>query len=1622
MFQREQERKNIINKLIAHAKKHESAQIYPLLKSFIPLYYANVPVEDLESRETKDLYGALKSHWDLIYKRAPGEYKRHIFNPKQDKDGWQSSHTVLEFVLDDQPFLVDTISMEINKRSLTNYFLIHLGGIKVKRNKQHQIVDILPISAPDEGYVKEAPIYIEVDRITDAKILEELGESLDRVLSDAIVAVADWPEMQAEVQKALQDIESAKAPLDPEEIEESKAFLRWLLNDNFTFLGFCNYEVVTEDGRKALHSMPKSGLGVLREQNEEKRTHYYDELPSEARELALSKQILYISKTGTISTVHSARYTDYIVVKRFNNKGEVIGERRFLGLYTSAAYYSNSQSIPVVRKKVKEVLAQSGFIEKSHAIKSLQHILETLPRGDLFQATAKELYEFAMGIFYLQERRRIRLFVRKDAYGRFVSCLVYIPRNNVNTELYYQMQDILQRAFKGQDVSFTTLFTDSVLARIHYLIRLNPKQQVQYDVNKIEQELVKVGRSWYDDLHDYCAAYFGEEHANYLMHRYRKTFPPGYRDTFPASAAIDDVKQIERINEENPLEMRLYKPSENKTQLVHFKLFHLNETIPLSDALPILENMGLRVIDEQSFVLPIKHEGRICLNDFYLQYAKDITRDISEDKEIFQETFYKVWRGEAENDGFNQLVFSAKLNWREIIVLRAYAKYLKQIGFTFSQKYIEDALSANANVTRLLVELFAYRFDPKIKDRSEAVADAKVEEIKVALDSVANLDEDRIISMYLNLILATIRTNYYQTTTDGKFKRYLSFKFSPQQIFELPLPKPKYEIFVYAPYMEGVHLRSGDVARGGLRWSDRREDFRTEILGLMKAQQVKNAVIVPSGAKGGFVLKTLPTDSSRDVIMAEGIRCYRDFIRGLLDLTDNMIGDDLIKPPQTVCYDGTDTYLVVAADKGTASFSDVANEISQEYNFWLGDAFASGGSSGYDHKKMGITARGAWESVKQHFQELDLDISRNEFTVVGIGDLAGDVFGNGMLISDKVKLVAAFNHAHIFIDPDPDPRVSYQERIRMFSLPRSTWEDYNAALISKGGGVYKRSLKSIKLSPEARNLFNIKKDSIAPNDLIRAILKSPVDLLWNGGIGTFVKASHESNLDVGDRANDAIRVNANELTCRVVGEGGNLGFTQLARIEYELHGGRINTDFIDNSGGVDCSDHEVNIKILLNGIMAKEEMTLKQRNKLLATMTNDITKLVLHNNYRQARAISIGALQSINYISLYIRFINDKAKQNKLNRHLEFLPEDNVILERKASGKGFTRPEIAVLSAYSKIFLKEEILQSDLPNDPFLTHYLAQAFPELLYKRYPTEMPHHRLSPEIIATQLSNTIITDMGVTFVYQMYDETRASSAEIVRAYVIMSEVFNLREIWAKIESLDNVVSFQVQVEMILEVMRLIRRSVRWFLRNQRPHLDISSTIALFAAPVAQIYKDLSKLFVGAEEESYKNKAHQWEQANVPKEIADQIAASRAMYSTLNIIEAAHEFKADVKLVATVYFLLADMLELDRFREMINDFPVDTRWSVLARSAVKGDLDWQLRALTIGALKTSPKLKDPHALIEAWLTKYQIYVDRWKAMLAELRTNTTIEYAMLAVAMRELLDLAQASLYGGPINHNTK
>ena len=1132
---------------------------------------------------------------------------------------------------------------------------------------------------------------------------------------------------------------------------------------------------------------------------------------------------------------------------------------------------------------------------------------------------------------------------------------------------------------------------------------------MEIDALNIQDDVIQASRGWSDDLGEQLQDTLGEPRAREVLSLFSNGFPPGYSNRFNADTAVVDLQYLLALNADSPLAMSFYQRQDGDAGLLHCKLYHFGGSLPLSDVMPILDNLGLRVLGEFPFQITRSDGQTYWVHDFVFTNALDAEMDIADVNDLFREAFTAIWNGKAENDGFNRLILLAGIHWREAALLRALGRYIKQIRMGFELPYIAATLANHAPVARELVRLFKTRFLLARKATAGELEEKLEQAILAALDEVAVLNEDRILRRYLDLIKATLRTNFYQNDADGQPKDYFSLKFDPSLIPELPLPRPVYEIFVYSPRVEGVHLRGGKVARGGLRWSDREEDYRTEVLGLTKAQQVKNAVIVPSGAKGGFVPRRLPWDQGRDAVQQEAIACYRIFISGMLDIADNLVDGQVVAPPQVVCHDDEDYYLVVAADKGTATFSDIANGIAADYGFWMGDAFASGGSVGYDHKGMAITARGAWVSVQRHFRELGIDVQRDPVTVIGIGDMSGDVFGNGLLRSRSVRLLAAFNHLEIFIDPSPaDAERAFNERQRLYDTPRSGWSDYNTELISEGGGVFSRQAKQITLTPQIKEVFDIAEDQLTPTELINRLLKAPVDLLWNGGIGTYVKGSSETHADVSDKANDGLRVNGNELRVRVVGEGGNLGMSQLGRIEFCLNGGSANTDFIDNAGGVSCSDQEVNIKILLNELVAAGKMTIEQRNALLLEMTDEVAELVLASNYKQTQAISLAQGQAANTMVEYRRFINTMEASGKINRVLEALPTDEQLIERTANGQGFTRPELAVLVSYAKSDLKERLVDSSAPDDPWLARELHNALPPTLVREHGEAVANHKLRREIIATHLANNLVNHMGITFLRRLEQSTGASAGQIMSAYVVARDVFKLMELFDSIEQLDNQLPAAVQLELMQELVRLARGATRWFIRRRGPQLDTAAEVAHFAPLIQQLGEGFEAMLEGSVKELWQERYDYYIAAGVPAEIARQVAGTVHYYTLLGVINAADATGQPAGKVAKVLFALGSGLQLPWLSGQINALPATTQWQALAREAYRDQLESHLGAMTTALLQQGQADASAEQLVNSWRQQNQPLVERWDALLSELRSAGASDYPMIAVAMRELAELS--------------
>lgn len=1589
--------------------------------AFATDFYKRMESDEFPHHSAEEWAALAAETLEFARARKAGKANVRVFNPTAKANGWESPHTVLQIVNDDMPFLVDTVTMSLAEQGVGVHVLGH-PVLRFTRDKAGKLVKV------GEGDA-ESVMLLEIDR-QPAEAMAAIEQAISKALDEVRAIVRDWQPMKDKALALADDLGSRQLPVDDASRKEAQEFLRWAADNHFTFFGYREYRVEKQGKEEVLAPLNDTGLGLMRGKDKSAARPVKTLAAQGLNATSGLKDALILTKTNARSRVHRAGYMDYIGVLEFDAKGKIIGEQRFLGLFTSSAYNRRPWEIPLVRQRHEHVMKQSGLASASHSGKALRHILETLPREELFQSSEDELFRTAMGVLGLQERVRSRLFLRRDKYSRFISALVYLPRERFNTDVRLRIEAMLKEALHGEYVDSSVVLGESPLAQVHLIVRPKPGEMLDVDTAELEQKLAQVLRNWQDDLREALVTRHGETEGLRIAARIGKALPAGYIEDNSTAVAANDVSQLDALTGPDDLRLKLYRQLDD---------------IPLSDALPMMENMGLRVIAERPYRLSVDN-APVYVQDFEVESTAGAIDAASVD-EAFGETFARVWHGDAENDGFNRLVLAAGLHWRQVAMLRGYCKYLLQTGVPFSQAYVEGTFARYPLLARLLVELFEARFDPAtgheskddiaagqaqlkahfdvlaagddatlkvlktVVDARKGDRDAQMQAARDALlklmDRVSSLDEDRILRSFMGVIDATLRTSYYQTDANGQHGHVISFKFDSALVPDLPKPRPYREIFVYGPRVEGTHLRFGAVARGGLRWSDRREDFRTEVLGLVKAQMVKNTVIVPVGAKGGFFAKTPPVNGDRDAIFANGVACYKLFIQGLLDITDNIVNNKIVPPVDVVRHDMDDPYLVVAADKGTATFSDIANGLAIAHGFWMGDAFASGGSVGYDHKGMGITARGAWESVKRHFRALGRDSQSQDFTAVGVGDMSGDVFGNGMLLSRHIRLVAAFDHRHIFLDPNPDAATTFVERERLFTVPRSSWADYDAKLISKGGGVYPRSLKSIEITPQVREVLGLDENvkALSPNDLMSAILKAPVDLLWNGGIGTYVKAASEQHSDVGDRANNALRVNGGELRCKVVGEGGNLGMTQLGRIEAAQAGVLLNTDFIDNSAGVDTSDHEVNIKILLNDVVRAKKLTVEQRNKLLASMTDEVAELVLNDNYRQNQALSLMERMAVKRLGSKQHFIRTLEQQGLLDRQIEFLPSDAELSQRKARGQGLTRPELSVLLSYSKLVAFAQLLDSDIPEDPYLSKELQRYFPTPLQKKYADAMERHRLKREIIATAVTNQTINRMGATFLMRMQEDTGRSIAEVAKAYTISRETLDARALWAQIDALDGKVPESVQIDALEVIWKLQRSFVRWLLSRPGAMPGITEAVNRYQGPFNDI-RVASGVLPDSQRPTYEALVAEWKEKGLPSALAQQLAELHFLEPAFDIIELARTRKLKPVDVSKVHFRLGDALQLPWLFEQVDALEVNGRWHAVARGVLRDELAANHRNLAGQVLGT--KGSSAEAKVAAWMGRDDNSLRFTLAMLAELAEQKTLDYPTVSVAVQRLGQLA--------------
>lgn len=1566
-----------IKNLLEVLEDATDADLYPLLQVFAKTLWSRSLEEDVASRDVRDDVGGTIEAFQHLQDRESNEVSFLLKNPIRTRDGWHSEHSVVIVAAPNMPFMVDSVLMALSHGGLVTHHLNN-AVFAVKRDADGKLQQL---TSDVDHENRELVIYAEIDRLED-EAFGQLQSKLEFMAKDLQAAVTDFPQMKSKMEALIVDLQSNPPPLDEHDISESVAFLQWLLANHFTFLGVREFQysdgVIRQTGQ---------ALGTQRVRPAATE-RMISAQPQRTQDFLLKARLLTFSKSGTKSRVHRPAYPDYVGIKQFDEHGQVIGETGFLGLYTSRVYMELPERIPVVRHKVSNVLQRSGLDPSGFDGKVLGQVLATYPRDELFQITETELFETAMVITDIHERRRVRVFARYDAYGLFVNTLVYMPRDLFSTSVRLELEALLVETFAAEDSDYDILLSESILVRVQFILRVSPGQHIEVDRVGLEQRIAELIGDWNSELYEALVSHFGERTAISLRSNYADAFSAGYREYFSTIDAIDDIQVIEQLTESSPLRTRLYRVPGEAADLLHLKMFHRGAALPLSDVVPKLENLDLRVIGEHPFTVACKDTESVSIQVYELRFAGDL--DLQEGGEDLNDAFINVWNGFAEDDSFNRLILRAGLSWRQVSVLRAFAQYMKQIRFGFSQAFISEALFRHADTASLLVDYFERKFaiesQPAENDLSSDLQAIK-QTITTALDAVELLNEDRILRRFLELMDASKRTNYYVTDDNGEHRPFLSIKFMPREISSMPLPTPMYEIFVSAPYLEGVHLRAGSIARGGLRWSDRLEDYRTEVLGLVKAQVVKNAVIVPTGAKGGFVIKDTRA----------GVDGYKDFIRALLDVTDNIVNGEVTKPDQVVAIDNPDPYFVVAADKGTATFSDTANEISKTYDFWLGDAFASGGSNGYDHKKMGITARGAWVSVQRHFAEMNIDVQTDPITVLGIGDMSGDVFGNGVLRSESLLLVAAFNHLHIFIDPDPDAAASYAERERLFALPRSSWSDYNEALISAGGGIFSRTSKRITVTPEMSARFGIPQSDMAPDELIHELLKSPVQLIWNGGIGTYVKASTENHDDVGDRINDHLRVNADELKAKVIGEGGNLGITQRARVEFARKGGAVNTDFIDNSAGVDCSDHEVNIKIVLNELVAREDLTRKQRNSVLESMTDEVAALVLSNSFDQAQTLSLAARHEKSHQSEYQRLMGVLSSHAGLDRALEFLPSDEALAERYADEESLTRPELAVLLTYTKTYIKNNLIEGAVHNDPLIAQRIVNAFPGSLVEQFEVDIRSHRLAPEIIATQLANEIVGHMGITFVSSLSESVGCAVTDVAKGYAVAAACFDFAT-WFDVVATAPGLKAQQQLHVLDSVAQLGARSTRWILRNCDVTGSLDNLVHRFKPALDVVAHSAAANLNASEADAAVSAA--LEKGGLPAHLAQHWSDVQVFTQMLPVVAVAEQQGCEVAALVEVSGKVAAQLRIDWLVSRLTDLPTQSHWQALQIDALYDDLFRLQCAFSAHVLTTA------QGDFAQWQRANPGVLDSWFSAIEEVHASGATDIALYALIVRRLTD----------------
>ncbi len=1562
-----------------------------LVAEFARAYLRRVPGNLVDTLEVEPTFRHVLGLFEFIYRREE-PIKVRAFNPTVAEHGYETKGTVVELVTDDAPFLHDSVTNEIEAHGLRVELVLHpvIGTERASDGTLRHIRNARYTTS------RESVQHYELDRRLFDADLPSLERALRSVLDDVRRVVRDFHPMMGRIDRMSDLVRVAVGHYPDATITEGVDFLQWLRDGNFVFLGYREYRVIDTPEGKAVEVVPDTGLGILSDERQSSLAEpvLLKDLPPDLARRYESGDLVVITKTNRYSTVHRRAKMDYIGVRMVGPDGETIGEARLVGLFTSKAYMQPASQIPILRRKLADIVAAEDLIEGSHDHKKIVELFDGFSKHDLFAADTEDLRRELRELLDLEERHQVRLFVRRDLLERSVSILVALPRDRFNAELRRRLQDLFMERFRGTAVEYHLSLGESDPAQIHFTVWVEWGNVPEIDLSSLEAEVVSLMRSWSERVVDTILARVGEDEGRRLAEIWCHRFPEYYTSSTPVEVAAEDIIRLDELAASGrSFVVGLRNVAQAGEELTRVVLYRSDGKRPLSELVPTLEHMGMEVVEE----VPTRIEppGSFFIHDFGVRGPDGGALDLEEAGERVTAALTAVWEGAAESDRLNRLVITAGLDHVQVAILRAYRTYWRRVAPVFTVAYVNDTLLAHPRIAANLVKLFELRFDPSLsRDDYPSLYGIVTEQ----LDEVPSRDEDRILRSFLRLIEATTRTSAFVPD-----RQSLAFKFRSADVPDAPRPHPMAEIFVIASGVEGIHLRGGPVARGGIRWSDRREDYRTEVLGLMKAQMTKNAVIVPTGAKGGFVLRRPPSDPAD--VRAEVRRQYAVFIRGLLDLTDNRVGGRVVHPEHVVVHDGEDPYLVVAADRGTATFSDLANQIAREYGFWLDDAFASGGSTGYDHKQLGITARGAWKSLERHFAELGIDPYTDPFTVVGIGDMSGDVFGNGMLGSDKIKLVAAFDHRHIFLDPDPDPAASYAERKRLFELERSSWDDYNRDLISPGGGVWPRSAKKVELSPQARKVLGIDDEVLAPPDLIRAILTAPVDLLWNGGIGTYVKARTESNDEVGDRANDPVRVDGADLRVRVAVEGGNLGFTQRGRIEFARAGGRINTDFIDNSGGVDCSDREVNLKILLGLAEERGLVDREERNRLIREAADSVVERILYDNFQQVQMISQEELASPHRMEAYDELMATLESQGILDRAIDFLPTSEEMAERARTGEGLTRPELAVLLADSKRSLEEDLVASDLPDSGYFVADLKRYFPENVMERFGDLAEDHPLRRELVATIVANDVVNSEGVTFVDRLCRQTGAEPSEVVRAYRVARDVAGAVRRWEMIESLFGKLDAATWNMLMSRVDRLVATLTRWYLArlNGAPLEEI---VAMHAPAFREVEVTIPEAGPPEWRREREEEAERLRRAGVPDATARWHACMPGLVHAPDIIEVADRFSRPVPDVTRAFFLVGQAVRLDRLEEMVAELPAESPWARWALQTMEDELLAVRRELVERVLAEAGDRSATEA-VDHFLVQHARAVARLVRFMRSLESESVEDLAPVLVGIRQVRTL---------------